>query len=117
MWLESFSEQSFINFDKVISIKMITDQRNSERITVTTEGPDKDEIEIIANERARKFISSTTVFNDEQKKKINGKDADAILSAFLAVLMRCLTSKELTKDREIITREYISGLFFNALRD
>ena len=41
MWIESFSEQSFINFDKVISIKMITDQPNSERITVTTEIPIK----------------------------------------------------------------------------
>ena len=117
MWIESFSEQSFINFDKVISIKMITDKPNSERITVTTEGPDKEEIELITIEKARKFISSTTVFNDEQKKKINGKAADVILSAFLAVLMRCLTSKELTKDREIITKEYISELFSNALRD
>ena len=117
MWIESFSEQSFINFDKVISVKIITDQPNSERITVTTEGPDKEEIELIAIEKARKLISSTTVFNEKQKNKINGKAADVILGTFLSVLMRCITSKELTKDREIITKEYISGLFSNALSD
>ena len=87
MWIESFSEQSFINFDKVISINMMTDQPNSERITVTTDDPNKEEIEIIAIAKARAIIMASP-FSDEEKKKIHG--ANVILKAFLSMLIECL---------------------------
>jgi len=112
MWIESFSEQNFINFDKVISIKMITDQPNSERITVTTEGPDKQEIELIAIAKARTIIMASP-FTDKEKNKIHG--ADVILKAFLSILIECL--KQDKGDHKFITKEYLEALFSNKLTE
>jgi hypothetical protein len=112
MWIESFSEQSFINFDKVISIKMITDQPNSERITVTTDDPNKEEIEIIAIAKARAIIMASP-FSDEEKKKIHG--ANVILKAFLSMLIECL--KQDGGNNKFVTREYLEALFFNKLSE
>ena len=112
MWIESFSEQSFINFDKVISIKMITDQPNSERITVTTEGPDKEEIELIAIAKARTIIMASP-FTDEEREKIHG--ADVILKAFLSTLIECLKQDE--GDHKFITKEYLEPLFSYKLTE
>jgi|GEM_PF-2804286 len=112
MWIESFSEQSFINFDKVISVKIITDQPNSERITVTTEGPDKAEIELISIAKARTIIMASS-FSDEEKKKIHG--ADVILKAFLSILIECLNQDKGT--HKFITKEYLNALFSNKIAE
>ncbi len=112
MWIESFTQLGFVNFEKVITILTNPDVNH---IYVDIEGSKS--IQMVNMPTIHQLIKASDIFTKEERKKlVYDEDPEhVILRTFMSILIACL--KKDSGERKFITREKLKELFFEKLKE